>query len=46
MANAKLEFQTEVMSRELRAHGVSVLRYRIAFPVLAGCDAVNEFAGR
>ena len=43
MANAKLEFQTEVMSRELRAHGVSVLRYRIAFPVLAGCDAVNEF---
>lgn len=43
MANAKLEIQTEVMSREFRAHGVSVLRYRIAFPVLAGCDAVNEF---
>lgn len=31
------------MSREIKAHGVPVLRYRIAFPVLVGYDAVNEF---
>lgn len=43
MANTKLEIQTEIMSREIKAHGVSVLRYRIAFPVLAGYNAVNEF---
>ena len=43
MASTKLEIRTEAINREIKAHGVAVLRYRIAFPVLAGCDAVNGF---
>ena len=43
MADTRLEIRTETMSREIRAHGVAVLRYRIAFPILSGYDAVNEF---
>jgi len=43
MANTKLEIQTETMSREIKAHGVAVLRYRIAFPIFADYGAVSEF---
>ena len=43
---AALEVKTEVIYREIRAHGTAVLRYRIAYPVLAECGAINEFYGK
>lgn len=44
--SAALEVKTEVIYREIRAHGTAVLRYRIAYPVLAECGAINEFYGK
>lgn len=44
--SAALEVKTEVIYREIKAHGIAVLRYRIAYPVLAECDAINDFYRR
>ncbi|PWM00056.1 MAG: hypothetical protein DBY04_00805 [Clostridiales bacterium] len=43
MMKAALEVKTEVLYREIRAHGVAVLRYRLAYPVIAECDAISDF---
>ena len=37
MMKAALEVKTEVLYREIRAHGVAVLRYRLAYPVITEC---------
>ena len=43
MNKTAFEIRTEALCREIKAHGVTVLRYRIAYPILAGCEAINDF---
>lgn len=43
MNKTAFEIKTEALCREIKAHGVTVLRYRIAYPILAGCEAINDF---